>query len=94
MSLPILHLGDSVVTGPIHVARYLARLTGLGGKGDLQMIAADDIFAFVESFYESELIRKSTTDMTVHVHVPQDSAQVPPRRKTSRNSAAPSSPNS
>ena len=59
MSLPILHLGDSVVTGPIHVARHLARLTGLGGKGDLQMIAADDIFAFVESFYESELIRKS-----------------------------------
>ena len=54
VSLPVLHIGQSITTGPIPVARHLARLAGLGGKGNLQMIAADDISAFVESFYESE----------------------------------------
>ena len=58
MNLPVLHLGDTVVTGPIPVARFLARRTGFGGKGNLQMIAADDISAFVESFYESEFMNR------------------------------------
>ena len=48
------------MTGPIPVAQHLARLTGFGGKGNLEMIAADDIFAFVESFYESEFINNAT----------------------------------
>ena len=56
MSLPVLQFGDTVVTEPIPVARYLARLTGFGGKGNLEMIAADDISAFVEAFYESEFV--------------------------------------
>ena len=60
MSLPVLQLGDTVVTGPIPVARYLARRTGFGGKGYLEIIAADDIFAFVESFYESEFMNNAT----------------------------------
>ena len=60
VSLPVVQFGDTVVTGPIPVAQHLARLTGFGGKGNLEMIAADDIFAFVESFYESEFINNAT----------------------------------
>ena len=45
----MLEFGGAVVTGPVAVARFLARQAGFGG-GD----AADEIFDMVQSFYESK----------------------------------------